>query len=331
MKKDKPKKILIIKLGAMGDVIHTLIIATAIKQKHPDWQVDFLTSNFYAEIIKNHPHIDNVIYWERAKRKSFKYVMSIIIKLFKTRYDIVFNLTRAFLNNIISFLAFSKKYQGKMKFETSWVEEYFLTAQNAIKDIEKPDRLYLGLNNPISEKVQKILENKPRPFFIFSPGGASDISRQGRTWNLKKWKELSLKINTDFNGTLFVCGSKSERTKHLELESDIVNIISGELNTQELSEFISQADMMISGDSGPIHVASAHNIKTLALLGSTSPEKIKPYGENGHYISANHDCLYCWNKKCTHMKDNEIYTPCMEALSVNEVFEKIKEIYNKSL
>ena len=87
---------------------------------------------------------------------------------------------------------------------------------------------------------------------------------------------------------------------------------------------------MISGDSGPLHVASAHNIKTLALLGSTSPDKIKPYGKNGYYISAKYKCLYCWNKKCKYLTVNRVQTPCMEALSVDEVFEKIKEIYNKS-
>ncbi len=315
----------------MGDVIHTSIIATAIKQKHPDWQVDFLTAKFYADIIKNHPHIDNVIYWDRSKRKSLKYVLPIIFKLFKTRYDIIFNLTRALLNNIISLLAFPKKYQGKMRFETSWIEEYFLTAKNVIKDLEQPERLYLGTNSPISEKVQKALENKPRPFFVFSPGGDSNFSREGRIWNLKKWAELSEKLNQEFSGTIFVCGSPREKEKHLALSSNIVNVYSGDFNTSEMSDFISQADMMISGDTGPLHVASAHDIKTLALLGSTSPEKIKPYGKNGYYISAKHNCLYCWNKKCKHLKEGEIYTPCMEALSVDEVFEKIKEIYNKSL
>ena len=126
-------------LGKMLWSVIATIIATAIKQKHPDWQVDFLTANFYAEIIKNHPHIDNIICWDRTQRKSFKYVLSIIAKLLKSRYDIIFNLTRATLNIIISLLAFPKKYQGKMNFETTWVEEYFLTAKNKIKDLELPE------------------------------------------------------------------------------------------------------------------------------------------------------------------------------------------------
>ena len=143
-------------------------------------------------------------------------------------------------------------------------------------------------------------------------------------------KELSKKINSDFSGTIFVCGSLTEREKHLALSSEIINVYSGDFNISEMNEFISQADIMISGDSGPLHVASAHNIKTLALLGSTSPDKIKPFGKNGYYISAKHSCLYCWNKKCKYSIENNAQTPCMDTLSVDDVFEKIKEIYNKS-
>ena len=74
-------------------------------------------------------------------------------------------------------------------------------------------------------------------------------------------------------------------------------------------------------------MASAFNVKTLALLGSTNPKHIKPYGKNGYYVSADYDCLYCWKKKCKHLKDGEKYTPCMEKLTPNKVFEKIKKIF----
>ena len=119
------KKILIIKLGAMGDVIHSIIIATAIKKAHPNWQIDFLTSCSNAKIIEKHPHIDNVIEWDDSKRKSYKYLFQTAFELLKKRYDIIFNLTNAFRNNLLATLAFPKKIVGKKSFSTSWVEEYF--------------------------------------------------------------------------------------------------------------------------------------------------------------------------------------------------------------
>ena len=180
----------------MGDVIHSTIIATAIKQKHPDWQVDFLSTSYYADIIKTHPHIDNVIYFDATKRKSYTYLFKMALDLFKTRYDIIFNLTRAMRNNLLARLAFPKKYKGKMCFETSWVEEYFLTAKSVIRDIELPKRLYINLPDIDFDRVDNIINDCPKPYIIISPGGATDVSRQGRIWSLEKWKELNLSIDT---------------------------------------------------------------------------------------------------------------------------------------
>ena len=320
------KKILIIKLGAMGDVVHTTIIATAIKQAHPDWQVDYLTTDFYAKVIENHPHLDNIIEWDASRRKSYKYLFETAHKIFKKRYDIIFNLTLAVRNNLLAMLAFPKKIINKKSFPTSWVEEYFLMAKDVIKDIELPERLYL--NSDISDfyQYEELIKNYPRPHFVISPGGATDNNRQGRIWNIQNWKNLCEKLYEEYKGTVFVCGSSGELEKHLSLESEHVKLLTGKLNTKEMSQFISKADMFISGDTGPLHVASAHNIKTLAILGSTSPDKIKPYGENGNYISANYDCLYCWQKKCPRKQEKDACTPCMEALTAEEVFDKIKQI-----
>ena len=310
----------------MGDVIHSTVIATAIKQAHPDWQVDFLSTSYYAEIIKTHPHIDNVISWEEKKRKSYFYLFNVALDLFKTRYDVVFNLTRAMRNSLLAKLAFPKKYVGKKSFETSWVEEYFLTAKSVVEDIELPERLYLNPPDIDTTKVDEIIKDCPKPFFVFSPGGSSDLNRQGRIWNLENWKILAQKIHEKYSGTIFVCGSKREKERHSALKTDYIKVLTADLTTSEMSYLLSKSDMMISGDTGPAHVASAYNMKTLVLLGSTSPDKIKPYSENGFYISSKHDCLYCWKKKCPYLKDNETYTPCMEALSVEEVFEKVKEV-----
>ena len=199
-------------------------------------------------------------------------------------------------------------------------------AKNVIKEIELPERLYLNSDITGFDQYEEIIKDCPRPHFIISPGGANDKNRQGRIWNIQKWKSLCEKLYQEYKGTIFVCGSSDEIEKHYCLETECVKILTGKLNTKEMSQFISKSDMFISGDTGPLHVASAHNIKTLALLGSTSPDKIKPYGPNGHYISAKYDCLYCWQKKCRYKEENKDYTPCMEALSEQEVFEKIRQI-----
>lgn len=321
----KTKKILILRLGATGDVIHTTIIATAIKQKHPDWQIHYLTQREIAPLLENHPHIDKVLTWNRDNRKSFKQFFNTASELFKERYDIILNLTAALRNIALSILAMPKKIAHRKYLEGSWVQDYFETAKHVIPDIEMPERLYLGTDNELLTKIKQDLKDYPRPYIVLIPGGGTDRNRQGRIWNIQKYKTLISKLKQEYGGTIIVSGSKEENNYHQTLQDDNVIIFSGKHSLKESSNLYSLADLMISGDTGPIHIASAHNIKTLAILGSTSPDKIKPYGKNGYYIEPNSECKYCWKKLCPFLKNNEKYTPCMESITPEMIMNKIKE------
>ncbi|MCD8377381.1 MAG: glycosyltransferase family 9 protein [Candidatus Gastranaerophilales bacterium] len=320
------KKILIIRLGALGDVVQTTIIADAIKDKHPDYEIHYLVQDDIAPVLKNHPHIDRIIIWSRTERKSFKQLFSIGILLFKEHYDIIFNLTYALRNILLNLMSMSKRVVMRKHSNGLRVETFYLTAKSAIKDLECPNRLHLGIAPEVKQKLKKNIERYSRPYIIFAPGGGTDKNRQGRIWNIKNWKILSEKLQEHCGGTIFVCGSKIERKYHEKLSGENVVIFSGDYNIEESSALFSLGDMMISGDTGPVHIASGHNIKTLAILGSTSPDKIKPYGKNGYYISSNGNCKYCWRKKCPHITADMKYTPCMESITPDMVFKKAIEI-----
>lgn len=321
---DKKKKILVIRLGAIGDVVHTTIIPKAIKQKHPDYEIHYLTQNEIAPILDNNPYIDKVIPMITKKKKDNKYLIELGMELFKERYDIVFCLTNALRNMLFAAMCLPKRIVLKHEGKGLWVENFFKTAKKAIKDIELPDSLTLGVNEETGLKVESYLEKYKRPYTMIVPGGGTDSHRQGRVWNIKNWAELSDKILSEYGGTVFVCGDKYEKQFHQQLEKDNVVITSGMFNLGGSSALLSKADLVVSGDTGPLHIASAHGVNVLGLLGSTSPDKIKPYGKNGYFISSDYECKYCWEKKCRLLKNGAKYTPCMEGLTSDAVFDFIK-------
>ncbi len=321
---NKKKKILIIRLGAIGDVVHTTIIPKAIKNKYPDYEIHYLTQNEIAPILDNNPYIDKVIPMITKKKKDNKYLLELGCELFKERYDIVFCLTNALRNMLFAAMCLPKQIVLKSADKQSWVENFFNTAKKVFKDIEFPYSLTLGLNRSADEKITEYIEEYPEPYTIIVPGGGTDGNRQGRIWNINNWKKLSDKILSEYGGTVFVCGGKSEKKFHQQLQGDNIVITSGEFNLGESSALLSKADLVISGDTGPAHIASAHGVRVLALLGSTSPDKIKPYGNNGYYISSDYNCKYCWKKKCKLLKAGERYTPCMETLTPEQVFDFVK-------
>ena len=114
---DKKKKILVIRLGAIGDVVHTTIIPKAIKLKHPDYEIHYLTQNEIAPILDNNPYIDKVIPMITKKKKDNKYLIELGMELFKERYDTVFCLTNALRTLLFATMCLPKrivlKHEGK--------------------------------------------------------------------------------------------------------------------------------------------------------------------------------------------------------------------------
>jgi len=321
------KKVLVIKHGAIGDIVHISIIAQAIKEKYPNWTIDFLISESYVSLLDNHPFIDNVIPWTNKENKTFKGFLNLYLKIFKSKYDYIFSPTMSLKTLILSRLTFSKKSITRKNLGGLWVEDYFQMAKNVIPNLEIPNRLTLGVSDIAKNKIKEDIKQYKRPFFVIAPGRNIDNVRQGRLWSIQKWKKLTELLLEKYKGTIFVLGSNNEKENHKILEKENIVIKTGEYSLAESNALLSEADLMISGDTGPLHIASAFNVKTLALLGSTSPKQIKPYGKNGNYISADFNCLYCWRKKCKSLKKNEIYTPCMEALTPQIVFKKVEEIF----
>ncbi len=307
------KKILLIKFGAIGDIVHTTIIPKAIKAQHPDYIIHYLTLPQYAVLTELCPDVDKTIKYNGKILETAK-----LLK--KEQYDLIIGLSHTIKIYLIALFSAAKKIVFRGYEGTSWVENYFNTAKKVIEDITLPDRLQLSKNET------NLLSKYPKPHIILNPGSKYNNNREGRIWNLQKWKELSKQLNSLYGGTIFITGSLHERRYHLELADKNTIILSGKHSLKETCELLSKADLVISGDSGPIHIASAYNIPTVQLLGSTSPDKIKPYGENGYFIEPKTECKYCWKKKCPLLKKGDLYAPCIESIQVEDILEKIDEL-----
>ena len=98
----KYKKILIIRLGAIGDVINSLIIHQAIKEKHPDVEIHYLTLDYIAPLLENDPHISKLWTIEDAKKKNLRYILNVGLELRKERYDAVISLTNSIRNKLLN-------------------------------------------------------------------------------------------------------------------------------------------------------------------------------------------------------------------------------------
>lgn len=313
------KKILIIRLGAIGDVVHSTIIPQSIKNTYPDVECHFLTVDFISSLIENSPYIDKIFKIDNKKKDNFFYLLSLGLKLRKEKYDAIINLTNSSRNIFLSLVANPSKIIKRSKSANTPVGAFFKTGEQVFDGLILPEALDLALSKEVEEKISSKIFSYKRPFIIFSPGGDNDKLRQGRIWDIEKWVELGKELQKKQECTIFVIGSKSEKEYHQKCQSIPNSVVfSGELSLEESASLSSLADLFISGDSGPLHIASGFNTKTLALLGSTNTQA---YGKNAYKIGPNIDCKYCNQKQCPKLKTGEKITPCMQSIQVVDVVD----------
>ena len=320
MNENKIKKVLIIRLGAIGDVVHTTIMSDAIKSRYPECRVDYLTLTGIANLIKKHKNIDKIHNFDNRRKNNLFYLLKLGFELRKEKYDVIFSLSNSLRNMIMCAVANPKKVTKRNK--TTWgIESFYRTANDAFNDLPKPINLQLYLDKEVVEKIKYVIKDFPKPYIIFSPGGEQDLERQGRIWPTENWTTLGSELEKKYGGTIFVCGSKAEAKDHLKYEK-IKNavIMSGKLSLEESAALFSLSDVFLGGDSGPLHIASALDVHTIAIMGSTTNA---PYGEKGHTIWSTAECTKCGQKMCDKLKKDEIHTPCMKAIQPQDVLDLV--------
>lgn len=324
MKAKKNKKVLIIKLGATGDVIHSTMLAQCIKKADPNCIVHFMTSDFITPLLKNNPDIDKVIWFTGHRRNDYPYLIFKGLSLAFERYDMVFPLSNSIRNYIMMAFMFPKKIIKKSGTRVHAVDLFYNTAVKAFGEIEKPKSLRLFIREDLKNEIKDRYKDLPRPWIIFNVGGANDLDRQGRIWPDEYWKELGQKLKKQYGGTIFVCGSEKEIELHEKFKS-IATVLTGKLTLEESSALYAVSDLFISGDSGPLHIASGLNINVIGIMGSMPKEVVRPYCEKGYVIEPKIECSGCQQKACKLLKEGENFTPCMKSIQVCDILNLIAE------
>ncbi len=318
------KKILIIRAGAIGDVVHTTNLFRSIKQTYKDISIHYLTSELIKPLLIEDPDIEKV-YTINPKFKLFSsYTKELAKTLKEENYDLVINLQPSFKIKALIFLAgIKKQYIYKKSFKMHAVTNFWYTGTKAFKELKEPKELKLYLPKENIENAKKLTKDFKRPFFIINAGGVLS-KRQGRTYPVKKWVELGNKIQEKYNGTIILNGAKEDKEILAPLNEikNVVNYI-GELSLIDSCAVIGEADVMLSGDSGPLHIATALGVKSIGLYGSMPANRTGCFSSGINVISRK-DCVPCNRRKCKFLKKSKnIYAPCMEEISIEEIIEKI--------
>ncbi len=337
-------KILIIKLSAIGDVVQTLPALEAIKKTYPTSEITWVVEEAATGILEGHPLIHCLLI---SRRKSWirmlknpltfftgmKRIIAFLRELRSTRYDIAVDFQGLLKSGILIGLA---RAHRKIGFDRTR-ELSYLFLNEKLPPYEKEKHAleryldvarYLGAVNPstacelplereVSVMKQRIrsVRQDARPLIVINP-----VARwRTKLWSERKFADLADRLIQEKNAVIIFTGSADDRAiigRIVSLMKQKAEIWAGETTLKELAALASLSSLFITTDTGPMHLAAAAGAKLLALFGPTAPWRTGPYGPSHIVVRKGLNCSPCFQRKCDNVQ-------CMEAITVEEVLEKI--------
>ncbi|RLA81009.1 MAG: lipopolysaccharide heptosyltransferase I [Epsilonproteobacteria bacterium] len=323
-------KICIVKLSAMGDIIHAMVALQFIKKELPDAQIDWIVESGFRGVLENNPHIDNILPVNLKaikKKKSEIFNQYKILKTYsKNNYDIVIDAQGLLKSAIVSRIIGAKTISGfdKNSIREGIASVFYNKTVSIPYDANTIDRNATVVCKPLGiNATNQMIINKEK--FLFSSSHVDNLPNTfnlfviGSTWESRNYpKEKFVEIAEALKiQTFIVWGSEEEHEKAIWMQeqSDYLRLLPrGSLD--ELKYVISKCNLLIGNDTGPTHMAWGLNIPSITIFGPTPINRV--------YITPLNRVVKS-NSKINHYKLNKNDFSICE-IEVNEIIKITEEL-----
>ena len=325
MQKDKGfRKILIVKPSSLGDVVHSLPFLNAMHSCFPGAAVHWVIAEGLEGLLDGHPMVSRCIVirkdlWKKISRagSTLKEIRELYRDLRAERYDLAVDLQGLLRSGLITMathapvrIGFAEAREGSRFFYTTKVK--------GGKGIHAVDR-YMKVAAELGCDEREILFPFPSSrgnVGMKRMGHASEqyaVLVPGARWKTKIWPAENFgRVAAALPVRSFVIGSGGERgiaERVVAASAGKAFSLAGETDLPGLIELMRRARVVITNDSGPMHIAAALNVPVIAIFGPTSPVLTGPYGR-GHVVLQSHEpCSPCFKRECGDMKCMRDITP----------------------
>lgn len=353
------KNVLIINLTRMGDLIQTTPVMTGLKDVYPDVKITLLINSAFAEICNYIPFVDRLISFNMdgfivggrgefpGLVSKYRYMEETLTDINRVEYDCVINFTHTTVSAAIMSLIRAKEFRGFIAdnkghslIKHPWLRYFFNIVPGRIYNPFHLCDIYIkaggavpiekGLFLEVPEDVFDTARTELRKagitdgdFVIGFQPGASD---RHKMWATERYAELARRLTGRLGAKVLVFGSTGERALGEEIKmgvgGDIINM-AGKTSLKELAAFLKCCNLLVSNDSGTMHIATAVGTRVVGIsLGAAYFRETGPYGKGHVVIVSDVPCHPCsFHVKCQDMI-------CNDSISVDGVFRVIEMIKN---
>jgi lipopolysaccharide heptosyltransferase I len=325
--------ILIVKLGSLGDIIHAIPAAAAIRRAFPHAKIDWLADARHRELVELVPVVDRRLLIDTGAASS---VLDVVRDLRRARYDATLDLQGLLKSAVLARLSGAARVVGfpqELLRERAARMFYTETAgQAAAHVIEKNLSLLTAVGIrvpdvefPLDDRGLQAVDDA-RSRLGVGPGTRFALINPGAAWPNKRWPpvyfaEVARALSTRYNlRSLVLWGPGEEQIAHdIVAASDGAAAASAPTRVADLVSLARAAALMISGDTGPMHIAAAVGTPIIGIFGPTDPRRNGPWAEHDLTASRYHECVCHYQRKC------RISGWCLLDIAPREVMQLIEK------
>jgi len=328
-------RLLIILMGALGDVVRGLCLVDAIRSAWPAARITWVVEPACADIVRLHPRIDRVVVFER--KRGLRGALALRRELQQERYDITLDLQRHFKSGVFSYLSRAPRRlgfargdakEGNWLFNTEHVPErgesiakvdHYLSFLGPL-GIARPAALSAGLEGVTLDSVDAPWRSQLKAPYV---GLVLGSSWESKDWPVEGYHGVLASLSEAGISTAVLIGDRSREGMAQELAGkapssvSVVNL-AGRTNLAQLVAVLRSASVCVGPDSGPAHICGAIGTPHVTLFGPTPAVRNAPQGSEDLALASAVGCSPCKRRRCPGLGK-----VCMKLISPETVLEAV--------
>lgn len=340
------KRILIVRLDRIGDVLLSTPVIKALRDAYPDAYIAFMVRPYAKDVVRGNPYLNEVIVYDKeSKERGLFGNLKFIWHLRKKGFDLAVILHPTARTHIVTSLAgipVRVGYDKKMGF--SLTKRIPHTKQFGLKheiDYTLDILRYIGIEpkeRTLSMPADKRCEDKIKEIFYLNDISATDTvvainpgaSCVSKRWSAEKFAAVADKLTQRHGAKIVIISGASDKVFGDKVASSMnrgcMNL-SGKTSVGDVASILRRSQLFISNDSGPVHIACALGTPVVAIFGRSerglSPTRWGPSGKDDILLHKDVGCDECLAHNC------KIGFKCLEAITVEEVLAAAEKLLKK--
>ena len=329
-----PARILIVRLGALGDVVNSLALANALVRARPDVRIGWASYELAGPLLQGHPSIARVHLLARGS--GVRGWRKLVAEIRAQRYELALDLQRLTKSALLARWSGAPRHIGFDRLrakEQSWVwhSEHVAAASaerpmaeqamDFARHFELPDtRIELDLPRDLESELwatRWVAENGAEPLLL-NLGATKPANR----WPARHWGEIAGRVRKELGLTVALTGGPDDRplaAAVLRAGGDGAIDMVGTTSLRQLIALQRRAAAVITADTGPMHTAAAVGVPVIALFGAADERRTGPFAQLQYVQRIRPPCAPCGRRTCPLPRH-----VCMEDLAVEPVLAALR-------